>query len=312
MAEKAELDDPALAWAVRTADPGFDDWDTFQGWLESDASHASRFHAYSVDVAAMSELLRHSSAPLADSAVATTRRSSLTGKQWFERAIAVCAVASIGYLAIDQLPRPMTVETLSGATRTIALADGSSIMLNGATRIVLDRNNPRTATLDRGEALFSVRHDATRSFRVTVGGDQIVDLGTEFSVTRDAAVTRVAVSEGEVAFNPDQGNIRLRAGRALTMSEATRTVAITTVATSAVGAWRYRQLIYTGTPLGSVAADLSRSLGVTIVAAPNVAARPYRGTIALTGLAKDPAALAPLLDVTLSRSGTTWTMTQRP
>ena len=78
MAEKAELDDPALAWAVRTADPGFDDWDAFQDWLESDASHASRFHAYSVDVTAMSDLLRHSSAPLADSAVATTRRSSLT------------------------------------------------------------------------------------------------------------------------------------------------------------------------------------------------------------------------------------------
>ncbi len=312
MAHKAEADDEALSWAVRTADPAFSDWEAFQLWLETDPANAPRYHALCDDVAVMSDLLDQNPAPTLAPGRHEPRPARRIPARWIGGAIAACAVGSVGFLALDRQPQPMAIETRPGVTRTIALADGSSIALNGDTRIVLDRKNARTATLDRGEALFSVRHDAARLFHVSVGDNRIVDLGTQFSVARDKDVTRVAVSEGEVAFNPDAGNVRLRPGQALTLSEREKRVVVTTVAVEAVGAWRNRQLIYAGTPLGSVAADLSRSLGVTLVPTPEVAARPFRGTIALTGLDKDPAALGPLLDVTIRRSGTVWTMTARP
>jgi transmembrane sensor len=231
--------------------------------------------------------------------------------RWAAGGLAAVVIASVGYVAADRWPQPVTIETKPGVTRTIALADGSSVALNGATRVILDRKDARVATLEHGEVLVSVRHDAARPFRVTVGDTKIVDVGTQFSVTRDDGVTRVAVSEGEIAFEPDGADVRLRPGQALTSIDASHEVVVTRVAQTSVGAWRRNQLVYDGTPLRLVAADLSRRLGMQIVAAPDVAARPFRGTIATAGLSGSPETLAPLLDVTLRRSGTVWTMTGR-
>src|SRR3546814_9914530 len=68
---------------------------------------------------------------------------------------------------------PYTIATVPGARRTIDLADGSRIELNGDTRITLDKAAPRFASLDRGEAMFHVRHDDSDPFVVMVGDDKL-------------------------------------------------------------------------------------------------------------------------------------------
>ena len=304
-------DDDALNWAVRTSDPAFDDWEGFQAWFEADPTHAARYHAVCDDVGQMAELLGRAQVRPVEATLARRPMSPWARPRWAAGGLAALVIASVGYVAADRWPQPFTIETKPGVTRMIALADGSSVALNGGTRVVLDRKDARVATLERGEVMVSVRHDAARPFRVTVGGNTVVDIGTKFSVTRDDGVTRVAVSEGEIAFDPHGADVRLHPGQSLTSVDASHEVVVTRVDQSSVGAWRRNQLVYDGTPLRLVAADLSRRLGTQIVAAPDVAARPFRGTIATVGLSGSPETLAPLLDVTLRRSGTVWTMTGR-
>ena len=40
MARDQAVREQAAAWAVRSGDPAFDDWDGFTAWLEQDPAHA--------------------------------------------------------------------------------------------------------------------------------------------------------------------------------------------------------------------------------------------------------------------------------
>lgn len=82
-------------------------------------------------------------------------------------------------------------------TRTVQLADGSSILLAPLSAIrVESAGGGRTITLLQGEALFTVRHDPARPFRVKAGAVTATDIGTVFDVARTAQGASVAVREG--------------------------------------------------------------------------------------------------------------------
>jgi ferric-dicitrate binding protein FerR (iron transport regulator) len=92
-----------------------------------------------------------------------------------------------------------------GPQRTVTLSDSSEVILASASRLVVAPDygsGSRTVDLE-GEALFRVRHDAARPFRVRAGSIIAEDLGTEFVVRRlgagDHERVRVAVREGIVA-----------------------------------------------------------------------------------------------------------------
>lgn len=294
----------ALGWVVRSADPEFDDWAGLQDWLEGDPAHAARYQALAADAGEVASLL--------SPARERIRPASPMRRRWLVGALAASIAGVIGYAGWQGGAQPYVIETAAGATRSIRLEDGSMIALNGDTRVVLDRDDPRAATLERGEVLFLVKHDERRPFRVAVGEDRLVDVGTIFAVTRERGTTRVAVSEGAVEYNPGAEAVRLDAGEGLTVSDADGRVMLGAVDASAVGAWRGGRLVYRGVPLDRVATDLSRSLGVRIEAERSVAARPFRGVIVLDGAKQNPASLAPLLGVAMRRVGDRWVMTAQP
>ena len=60
----------------------------------------------------------------------------------------------------------------------------------------------RKVWLNRGEAYFDVRHDPVHPFLLSIGDHRVVDVGTKFTVRRDASQTRIAVAEGSVRFEP--------------------------------------------------------------------------------------------------------------
>jgi transmembrane sensor len=303
-----ELDLTALEWVVRTGDPDFTDWDTFTAWLDADPAHAARYHALADDADAMTLALLRRAAP----AVAATPRPVWHRRRWVGGAIAAALVGTIGWRAYDLRPQPYAIETAPGQTRTVPLADGSSIVLNGGTRLVLDRRDPRSAALDRGEALFDIRHDADHPFAVAVGDSRLVDIGTRFNVVRAAAETRVAVAEGAVLFNPEAENVRLDPGQSLRLADGTGRYRLVAVDAATVGGWRTGRLDYDGATLAEVAADIGRATGAHLTVAPGIAARPFRGTILLDGVARDPARLAPLLNVRMVQAGDHWELNARP
>ncbi len=202
------------------------------------------------------------------------------------------------------------VSTRPGVQQTVTLAGGTTIELNGDTRLTLDRDDPRFAELHQGEAVFAVIHDEKRPFRVNVDGAELVDLGTRFTVLREGPVTEVAVAEGLVMYNPDSEAIRLPAGKRLRATDGDPTIQLAEIAPEAVGGWTSGRLVYDNVPLASVAADLSRTLGIAVRADPSVAARPVTAVIQLPAeRSRLPGELEKLLDIKVRQANGDWILT---
>lgn len=307
-----EILEEAIAWHLCLGEADAATWDAFTIWLEANPVHAE---AYDSVVLADDGLdaLSPDPAPVEQPAlpdnVVPLRRAGVSRRTFFGFAAAAAVAAVVGVGTMRSSPDLYPVETAAGARQQVALADGSRIDLNGNTRLMLDRNNPRFARLERGEALFTVVHDDARPFEVEAGDTRMTDLGTVFNVVNDAGTLEVSVSEGAVRVDPGGQTIDLRPGMAFreTPGQGARVV---NVAVNAVSGWREGQLVYAGLPTARVAADLSRSLGVQVTASPAVAGRPFTGVIRLDG---GPAAAVEraghLLGAPARRTGEGWTLT---
>ncbi|MHC9419801.1 FecR family protein [Sphingomonas citri] len=305
------IDEEAVDWAVRVADRDFTDWEGFTAWLEADADHSARYDAAVLALAGAERTVAQLPAG-ADVVVMPPRKYGLAGlhvRRWLGAAAAAGVIGAIATTAWQERAQPYQVETRAGEQRVIALADGSSVILAGGSKLRLDHADQRRATVEVGEALFRVRHDAARPFRVGAGGLTLTDIGTVFDVKRAGALTRVAVSEGAVVVDPDGAALRLDAGE-MVVAEGDRLVA-GRVAVSDVGAWHEGRLAYDGAPLGEVAADLSRQLGRRVRVSRAVATRQFRGTLDLPSLRSDPATLGALLDVKVHVDASGWTLEAR-
>src|SRR6185503_5173686 len=88
-----------------------------------------------------------------------------------------------------------TFETALGERATVTLPDGSTVQLNSASRVRVDYSmSSRVITLERGEAFFTVAHNADRPFWVTSGKGWVRAVGTAFDVYLNRSRVRVIVS----------------------------------------------------------------------------------------------------------------------
>jgi transmembrane sensor len=308
------LREEAIEWVIRLSDPVFADWERFTAWLEADPSHLA---AYDAVVAAgetadrpLRTLPDASSRPMPTESVAT---QGWPRARWAAGGlIAAAIVGAFGWSAMNLRPAPYSIETGPGERRIVSIGT-ATIALNGDTKLRLDRRDPHVATLERGEALFDVRHDEAHPFAVRVGDDEVQDVGTRFDVTRDGEDVRVAVAEGSVVYNPRGEAVHLGPGQQLAAAGNASTLHLTRTAVADIGGWREDRLSYEQAPLATVAADLSRGLGVEVEAAPQVAAQRFTGVIAYGGdKARFLASLGPLLDVGVERSHQRWLLTRKP
>jgi transmembrane sensor len=196
---------------------------------------------------------------------------------------AVVALASFFVQPWSQNSTPgMEIATRAGEQRSISLTDGSSIVLNGSSRVRLSGADAREAELISGEALFRIRHNASRPFLVGLGDDRIQDLGTVFNVVRDGDSIGVQVADGAVSYSRGGQGIQMREGQTLEIL-AGGDALIGHKAPSAIGSWSGGQLIYEGVPVADVARDLSRTLGARIAVSPELALQPFTGIIRTRG-----------------------------
>ncbi|WP_380780075.1 FecR family protein [Sphingomonas sp. R86520] len=274
----------AVAWHLRLPGAGAADWQAFTLWLEADPAHADAYDALTCADAELDEALTPPDwsevvplTPANDDRAAPRRR-------WALAAFGGLAAAGIVgvMLPLESDPAVRIVETPAGVRRAVVLADGSRIELNGGTRIAIDDSASRLVTLERGEAIFRVTHDAAHPFLVQSGSMRLQDVGTVFNVTRVGPHLGVQVAEGAVMFQPEHDRIMLTAGAALSHvdGEAPR---MSGVAVADVGSWRSGRLVFQQTPVRLVAAALERSTGSVVTVTPGLAETPFTGSIGMTG-----------------------------
>ncbi|SDD05725.1 FecR family protein [Sphingomonas sp. YR710] len=303
----------AIEWHIRLRHGGDADWEAFAEWLGEDPAHAEAYDLIEQTDQAIEPLLPdlvfHEAANDAGDPPQEYEPVRRSGRWlWGSGALAASIALTIG-LGPHLLSSRYEILTGPGEHRTVMLDPTTKIMLNGSTRMTFDHDNPRFAALASGEALFQIRHDSARPFRLEVGDNRVEDVGTVFNVVHDADEVRVAVAEGKVIYNPGRAPVALDAGQALVDRPSSGTVRVIRTAAEAVGTWEKGRLIYAGEPLSQVASDLGRSLGIRITVSPAIAGRSFFGTIVLDGTgAEQLQRLAPALNVTLQSDADGWTM----
>lgn len=305
MALDRSILDEAADWAVKTSEPGFEDWPGFTDWLERSPAHAAAYDHIMLAVEDSAALLEAQPANDVDEA------GPAPWHRWFAPALAAC-LALVAALWVWQANDAASVyRTAPGETRQIALEDGSVIVMAGATELMVDPDRDRYARLERGRALFEIRHDDLNPFRVDVGDATLVDAGTVFDVSIRRSEVVVGVSEGAVIYNPAKQNARIEPGQMLTFDRTSAAYDLADIPLDQVGEWREGRLTFLQAPLAEVAADIAQASGIDYRASENSSERPISGSIAIETLRADPAELGPLLGVTVERRGDTWTLSSR-
>lgn len=308
-ADRTTTEARAIDWLIRQRDPLFDDWDGFADWLAEDADHAAIYDAVASldrDLDALPPVEKPSVVTVPDAPRRPSRRA------WFGGAMAAALVGAISLSGLNPLGSADRIETLAGEHRTVTLADGSKIEINGASVVEIDKDRPRFARLESGEAMFHVVHRDNDPFVVETGGARIVDLGTAFNVVRRDRQTSVAVSEGIVLYNPDRDKVRLVAGKGIEARDGDRKPPVVKdVDVANVGGWRSGLLVYNGTPLAVVAEDLKRTAGMQVSIAPEANDLSFRGALIIDkNRNRTIADLAALSGTRAERQGDGWILTR--
>lgn len=100
-------------------------------------------------------------------------------------------------------PWTRMLATRAGQHGLATLADGTTVRLNGGTRVrIVYSDGRRLAQLYAGQAFFDVRHDSSRPFVVRAASSQVRVLGTAFDLDLTLGQIALAVYRGAVGFVP--------------------------------------------------------------------------------------------------------------
>ena len=268
----------AARWHVASAHHDMD-WDAFTAWLEADPNHRARYDEIARADAMMirnSERLTHAWA--IPTQPPPTRRLA----RWMAGAAAVAATLALAVTLRSPAPPSGTHYTTGASPRTIALADGSRVVLAPRSRLDVADDAGHAMRL-AGGAYFDIRHDPARAMTITAGPVELRDIGTTFDVQADGDTVRVAVASGTVSIGSAQleQSIPLSGGHALVMDGAKGQAHVTPLDEQGVGAWRQGQLSYDNTPLALVVQDLERYAGVHVDVPANLRERTFSGVLRL-------------------------------
>lgn len=168
-------------------------------------------------------------------------------------------------------PDAIEYVTGMGEQREVTLSDGSTVTLNTDTRILARMSDQlRRIELSRGEALFSVQHDAGAPFEVHVPGGHARAVGTQFNVYLMKDSAEISVLEGIVETTT-------RAG--LANGQTTRLVANQTILIDATGeqseireanrnrilGWQQQRIVLRNVTVADALAEYSRYGGTPFV-----------------------------------------------
>ncbi|QNA85325.1 DUF4880 domain-containing protein [Sphingomonas sp. So64.6b] len=262
-----EIDAQAAAWAIRSAEHPLDPShsEQLETWLGRDSRHLGayvRAQALWLDIDRVAAL---------DSGSRVEPVEERTAR-WPRYAMAASVAFAVlgGGITYDHMAG--RISTAKGEVRTIALEDGSTVVLNGDSAIqVRYEAGTRRIVLRRGEASFKVAHNKERPFIVDANGIAVRAVGTEFVVGLEDKDVEVTVEEGIVSIAGATGTA---GGQSRLLRQNEQFVAATTGPRLAKldasdvqrsTAWRKGLLVFNGQSLGTAAANVNRYTDLQVV-----------------------------------------------
>ncbi len=321
------MSEQAIAWHLRLQDGDENAWLEFAEWLAADPAHNQAYEALVDCDERMLPVLAKATFPAArgeyerppefandEEAPAFGAGGQVVRRNPWRWGALAASLAVAGLLGVQMfLNRDTTypIETSAGETRTVSLADGSEIQLNGGTRILLDKSDVRLVEIARGEALFAVKHDDADPFTVVAGEHRLIDIGTVFNVIRTDRHLRVGVVEGVVRYAGKARAVELGAGDSLAADNG-GTVEISRRPIASIGSWADGVLVYDQAPFQEVADDLSRSIGISLELPRRMRSRTFSGVIQTDGDRNAVRArLEELIGEKIVADGTHWSVEAR-
>lgn len=264
---ETSVDDKAAHWVIRLASGEMDEAEMalFKGWHGASGAHRAAFDRER----RLWQSLEGQRAAFARAPTPSRRNSA---QRWMPvRAevarplgwlVAGAVAATLAFLAPTILVRLQAdAMAAKGEVRTVALADGSTAMLDSDAAIAIHFDGQeRRIDLLRGRAWFDVKHGDRRPFLVAASGGVTQDIGTAFEVDRD---------ETGVGVNVTQGTVRVRteaSGQAMLLAMADRAhydedgalVRLKPAMASSMAAWRRGLIMLDARPVEEAIAEIGR------------------------------------------------------
>lgn len=195
-------------------------------------------------------------------------------------AMTLATVALLGGSAFLYWREAGSYSTDVGEQQSVVLGDGTRMSLNTRSRVRVDLGSTqRRVDVERGEALFEVAKDASRSFIVRAGGSEVLAIGTVFSVKLQGAQGQlddsleVTLMEGKVTVRAagERGSAlapsgplslapgdRLRLARASGTGDRAIAARVDRPQMEGIVAWKRNEAVFEDVSLADAVAELNR------------------------------------------------------
>jgi transmembrane sensor len=262
--------DEAAQWFARLLDAKCppEERAAFERWRQADPSHAAAYRE-------LETIWQRSESAVKDPAIAAAARRALrnepgTSRRWFfpvlatGMAILVAAITLPRWLAAPAEPTGTVYATTAGQQRTVQLEDGSSMLLDTDTDVVVRYSSlTRRVDLLRGQAQFAVQGNHAWPFVVHAGNGTVTAVGTEFQVRLDGDATDVALLKGKLAIaalSPDGAlqNASLIGGQSLSFDQAGHITPVHAIDLQQAQGWTQGKLFVHDWRLPQLLAEMNR------------------------------------------------------
>lgn len=282
------LRDEALGWLVRVQSDAAtaEDWAALTDWLEASEAHQSAFEAAELLSAEITERAAEiaAAAPRTAQVIALRPRRLAPFFAALTAAAAALVVAPMVWRSYEGAP--VTYSTASGETQDVALADGTHIRLDGASKLTVRLGwTARRVEMADAQATFDVAHDPSKPFLISVGDQQVRVVGTEFNIRHYDKAVVVSVRRGIVEVRQPalgaQPIARLTKGQELRHNEGAAQSTRAEVNPDAAFAWTQGRMVCEERPLSEIVGDLNRRYPTPIRLGPAAAGLRFSGVLEL-------------------------------
>ncbi len=272
----------AIDWCLRLESPDAtaNDRQCFEAWRDENPRHRREYeeavqlwsdmdHVKALWAEARRQAAQQGAVAGGDQTSVSPRPSLFDRQAW---APAMGVVAAICALTLWWAWKPTApvqhYQTVKGEQHTFHLDDGSTVVMNTDSALSVQLSTrERMVTLQQGEALFMVSHDAERPFTVLARNGRIRDIGTQFLIHTFSEHVEVSVLEGMVdvdipdanAFHSSTGELqRLVKGDQVQFTSAGHLSSVHAFDSAMALAWTNRFLVFENAPLEEVLKEWAR------------------------------------------------------